>query len=89
MKIFEPKVFNRNHARLVYAGLIPFLVIGLLLVGCFMPQNKGTREKITTENIASKENYSQRMKGKFELLQVGVLFKQKGYAIIILIISIY
>lgn len=77
--------------RISLGVLLPFLVIGLLLVECFMPQRKGTSEKNAIENLIliSQENNFQRVKKLLESIRVGALLTQEGYAILIVIISIY
>ena len=70
--------------RVSLGVLLPFFVVGMLLVKCFMPQSK---ERETAETLH--EDDIHREKKQFEPIQFRSLFKQKGFTILIVIISVY
>jgi Arabinose efflux permease len=72
--------------RISIAILLPLFVIGMFLVGCFMPKSK-TKKKITIDSIKGEhklQDIDENRKGTKELLIVKLL-RQRGYGIIILI----
>ena len=72
--------------RISIAILLPLFVIGMILVGCFMPRSK-TKKKMEI-NIIKEESKGQNLhenRNCIEELLIVKLLKQKGYFIIILI----
>ncbi|AQR94821.1 MFS transporter [Clostridium saccharoperbutylacetonicum] len=72
--------------RVSIAILLPLFVVGMLLVGCFMPKSK-IRKKINVNIVkenSKTENLNEDRKNRRELLILQLL-KQRGYGVIILI----
>lgn len=77
---------ERWNWRISLAILLPLFIIGMLLVGCFMPRSK-TKKKIRVSSIKGEpkgQNLHENRNNIKELLIVKLL-KQKGYLTIILI----
>jgi MFS family permease len=70
--------------RISLGAMLPFFVVGLLFVECFMPQNK-KREATAT----SQKNGIQRKRKQFEAIRLRSLLRQEGFAVLIVIISVY
>ena len=84
-------IIEKESWQISLGVLLPLLVIGLLLVGLFMPQSKESAPKSADLSIstASNEKHRHQIKKQLQSIQVDVLLKQQGYAVLILIISIY
>ena len=77
--------------RISLGVMLPAIVIGLLLVEFFMPRmprRKGTHEKSAVKNSGSASK-KRRACQPFESIKLGALLNQDGFAVLILIISVY
>lgn len=70
--------------RVSLGVLLPFFVVGMLLVKCFMPQSK--KRKATK---ALQENGIWKKGKHFEVMRLHPLLRQEGFAVLIVIISVY
>ena len=72
--------------RISIAILLPLFVIGMILIGCFMPRSN-TKKKMEISSIKeeSKGQNLHENRNRIEKLLIVKLLKQKGYFIIILI----
>lgn len=77
---------ERWNWRISLVILLPLFIIGMILVGCFMPRSK-TKRKIGTSSIKeeSKVQTLHENRNNIKELMIVKLLKQKGYFIIILI----
>lgn len=84
-------IIEKENWRVSLGVLFPLLVIGMLLVKSFMTQSQEAdkQNSVPRISIVSNENDQQQIRKQLQSIQVGVLLKQKGYTILILIISIY